>query len=191
MKEFFDLAKNKKFTFEDKAIFSVYVRRNNGKRKLIFASANASKAFDTYHTFKIFKRDRKYLEVKMNNEDIEVYSESGKDPRAKSFKGYKTMPNYEKKILQNITNIPVTLHEEFVKTLEFCKSETNSELSVNKCIPLLIANFCSLAREERDKMIKNSFVLVAKHKVLSGGNNTEEIKRMMQEIIESEPDTML
>ena len=64
-------------------------------------------------------------------------------------------------------------------------------MSVNKLIPLLMANFASLTREEQLQLINSAIKVMAKHKILSGGDNTREIKKTLIEEQEKQEDDII
>ena len=178
---FIDLRTNNKFEFKPKDVFLVTIRRSNGKPKPIYTGLVASRAFEIYHNLKIFIHDRKYLAIKRSNEaqEILIYKESGKDPKVRSFIGYKIKPNFTSKVIQNVTNIPVSLYDTFKVAAKTHKNELGAIMTVNKLIPILMAHFGDLTHEEQLNLISSAMKVMARHKILSGGDNTHEIKSLL------------
>ncbi len=189
--KYIDLKTGKEFLFVSKDIFLVTIRRSNGKPKPIYTGLVASKAFDLYHNLKIFRNDMKYLTVKRLgvDQEIPIFKDSGKEPKVKSFLSYRIKPNYHTRIIQNLTNIPVTCFEAFKASAETHKTESGSFMTVNKLIPILMSHFSSLTHDEQLELLSSALKVMAKHKILSGGDNTREIKETLltnQEDLEDE-----
>jgi hypothetical protein len=174
---FIDLHNNNQYTFLPKDIFLVYIRRSNGKSKPIYTGLIPSKAFELYHSLKIFKNDRKYLMIKREGRESKIYSLAGTDEKIKSHLGYKIKPNFEQKLLQNITGTPVTCFTTFK-----AMAETHQNMSVNKLIPLLICNFISLTHNDQIGLINSSLEIISKHKILSGGDNSRDILSALEKM---------
>ena len=181
--KFIDPKTGDSFKLSPDDIFCVSIRRSNGKLKPIYTGKNASKAFQTYHSLKVFKHDRKFLKIKRLNEpvEIEVYAVSGKEEKPKSFKGYSISPNFKKKTIQNISNVPETCFNQFKTDAELFLNENGKPMKMNKLIPLLMANFIDLSMEEKTQLINSAMKVLAKHKILSGGDNTREIEKFLKD----------
>jgi hypothetical protein len=77
--------------------------------------------------------------------------------------------NTSKRIQSDVT--PTTLVDVLIRTLR-----TFDRMNVSKIIPYLIAHFCSLSYEERVILLANARKEVTRHVMLSGGDNTKEIR---------------
>jgi hypothetical protein len=183
MKEFIDIKTQVKYRYNVKDIFLVYIRRSNGKPKLLYAGNSPSVAFDKYYSLKVFFRDRKYLKIKPigDTKEHDILGINGVDKKPE-----KKMPafhkcNYSRVSIRHISNIPETLLEEFKLSIDGIHDTDNFLMTLNRSISYLMAYFVSLTREQRKEFFDSNLKELVRHKILSGGDNTNQIKNFLVE----------
>lgn len=181
MKEFMDVRTQLKYQYNEKDLFMVYVRRSNGKLKLLYCGVVPEKAFNLFYTFKIFKNDRKYLKIKPLNSDkeLDILTDSGKDKKPDQNRGGKYTANYSKVCMRNISNIPETLRDDFKMKIDGIRTNEKSLITINKSIPLLMSYLVTLEREQIEAIFEIGKTNIIRHVILSGGDNTQEIKEIL------------
>lgn len=178
--KFLDPVSNISFTVEDHEVFTVLIRRSNGPKKIAFTSKSAAKAFDTYHKLKVFKTDRKFIVAKSDKVDRILLAESGTEikPSRLNHKGIKSISKMRSTAV--IMKLPDTLLEETNRVLSlYASPDTGYKLTRNKLVPLLLAYFCVASHEEIHKILDQSKQEYLKHKYKSGGDNDEEVEKML------------
>ena len=178
MKEFIDVRTQQIYKYNDKDIFSVYVRRSNGKKKLIHVGLVPQKAFDIYYSFKIFKLDRKYLMIKpLNNaNEVEILSLAGVDKKPDRKCGGSFKANFSRSNLRNISNVPESLRIEFKKKIEGLLDDEDKLMTINRAIPILMSYFLTLDDDQIESINAIGKKELLRQVILSGGDNTAKIK---------------
>lgn len=183
MKEYLDPTSRLVYKHHEKDIFSVYVRRSNGKLKLLYCGLMPSKAFPLFHQLKIFKLDRKFLKVTLFNpisntqkSEVTLLAVSGKDKKPVKTCGGRYSANYSKDSIRNISNVPETLKSEFKARIDGMMDEDNKLITINKAVPFILAYVVSLPTESLISCMKSGEENYLKHVMLSGGDNTYKIK---------------
>jgi hypothetical protein len=178
-KKYFDVVSNIDFTVIDEEVYTVYIRRSNGLKKIVYTSRSPSKAFHIYHGMKVFKQDRKFLMAKFNGAERQLLAQSGTEVKPKhiSHKGVKAVSKIRTSPV--LAHTAVTLLEEISKVI---KQHTNSKgrtLSRNKLIPILYSYFIDCSIEKRNEILTIGEEIHLKHRYLSGGDNDEHAEKLL------------
>jgi hypothetical protein len=177
----FDHNTNKILDFAPKTVFTVYTRRSNCRKKVIYTGTNINKALEVFHGFKVFANDYKYLMYNEAGIDHIIYRNVGEGKRA-SYQGKHEGGNYKRKRLQNDT-IPLSLWQAFEKAL------VGINLTPQKALPILLASFYRLSDSAKAELIEINMPEVIRQVMLSGGDNTKEIKEYL--VAESQAEELL
>jgi hypothetical protein len=173
MKTFTDPTSRIQYTFEEKEVISVYLRRSNGKKRLLFSSLNATKAFDMFHHTAVFKGDMKYLETNDKEMSRRLLFQKGIDipPVKLNRAGRKREASYKINALPGISNVPNTLITDLDAVLETqFIPDTSKHLSRNKLMQMLLAYYVSLKEDDRKQLNKDSHWAYSLQRVKSGGD---------------------
>lgn len=181
MKEFIDIRTQIKYTYNAKDLFFVYIRRSNGKMKLLYAGNSISIAFEKFYTLKVFLRDRKYLKMKPLGDikEHDILGSSGVDRKPEKKIGALHRCNYKTVNLRHISNIPETLLEDFKLHIDGVYDENNCLMTINRAIPYLMAYLVSLSKDQKKEFFETYLQDIVKHKILSGGDNTNQVKKFL------------
>lgn len=154
--------------FRAGTVFTVYTRRSNCNKRLIHSGTDYERALERFNTFKVFSGDYKYLNVLAPNSNAEeiLMRTTGEGTR-QNYQGKHIKPNYEKKLLQ-IGNIPMSLYKEF--------SENTGDLSVTQVILALMADFVTMATEQKKELMRDTEETILTYKMDSGLDNTKEVR---------------
>lgn len=173
MKEYIDPVTKIKYKIYDNEILSVYIRRANGPKRLVHSTRNAAKIFELYHRFKVFKGDRKYLESSLDGRISTIFNEAGTDIKPPTSRGRMKDINYKHATIHAIPRVPITLIDELSKLLQAQRvPNTSHKVTRNNLIPMLLAYFCYISQDEREKIIESGYQSFITHKMKSGGNIT-------------------
>lgn len=183
MKQYYYAPTNLTYNFSETDHICVYIRRSNGKKKILFASLNPQSAFDFYDKFKVFDGDIKYLQIDNGSSFKVLLRQSGTGARPKNYIGVKEEVNFKVGAIPNMPNVPITL----LNALKECTPyhsipNTHKRVTRNKLICALLSYFVSLDCDQRQKLLEVAFKEYYIHKMKSGGNPVEEIKDIMAKV---------
>jgi len=181
--------------------YSVYIRRSNGNKRLMMTSKSPDKAFEFFHTFRIYLKDTKYIYANTSGElkdgkktPLKLATIVGTEPRPSDHTrlGAKIELNYKAVVLPAVTNVPETLAKEIKKLTsnQIEPGSINTRLSRNKLIPLLLAYFASLDVDQRHELIEEAEKHHLSHKYKSGANITPKIQDLIDNEIIPEEDLL-
>ena len=167
----------------------------------MMTSKSPDKAFEFFHTFRIYLRDMKYIyantagEVKDGKKTpLKLATLTGTEPRPIEHTrlGVKLQVNYKSVVIPAITNVPETLAKEIKKltTNQLAPGNANIKLSRNRLIPMLLAYFASLDVDQRHELIHEADKHYLSHKYKSGANLTEKIQDLIDTEVISEDDLL-
>lgn len=182
MKQYTDPISRLTYKFKEEEVISVYLRRSNGKKRLVFSSRSPQKSFTFYHSVKTFMMERKYLTAKVDGFEIELMAESGTDRKPLSpRRGVKAETNYHYATIPGIPKVPKTMNDALMKLLNAQRVPNSMDkITRNRLIPMLLSYYVSLSQEERDKLNTKSDEEYIKQKMKSGGNMTAKYSKMME-----------
>lgn len=183
MKTKYDEKTNKILDFAPKTVFTVCTRRSNCAKKIIYTGMDIKKALETFHEFKVFKGDYKYLTY-FDGVDHIIYRTRGEGTR-QSYQGKRVGSNHETKRLQ-ITSLPISLWNEFKNGLSELKHRTNISLVPSNVLPSMIIYFNSLSDADKLDFFMRYKPEVIKHILKSGGDNTQAVKEYLIKEVEEE-----
>lgn len=172
--KYFDPRSSKEIDLKESKLFFVYIRRSQCAKRLIYSGTSIEDALDAYYSFKIFETDYKYLQL--DTTEI-IYRLSGTGVR-KSYKGIKSKSNFAKKNIL-LTNTSLELVNRFNDICRTVKTVKGKPMSSAKMIALLMAKFCMLSDTSRDEIISQCTSELTRYELLSGGNNTKDIKEYL------------
>ena len=184
MKKKADVIAGKILEFPLNTVFSIYTRRSNCKKKLIHAGKSLDKALDIFHKLKVFDKDYKYLMFRQGGVDQIIYRNAGEGHRAKMQGSNRGKPHEIRKRMQ-IESIPITLWDSFNLAVQNIVIE-GKEISVSRVLPRLVSYFINLSEEEKIKLLEDNYLEVVRHTYLSGGDNTEAVKKFLVKELEEE-----
>lgn len=187
MKIKYDEKTNKILDFAPKTVFTVCTRRSNCAKKIIYTGMDITRALGTFHEFKVFKGDYKYLTYHESGLDHIIYRTRGEGSR-QSYQGKRVGSNHETKRLQ-ITSLPISLWNEFKNGLAELKHRTNISLVPSNVLPAMLLHFNSLSDEDKLDFVMGYKLEVTRHILKSGGDNTQAVKEYL--IKEAEEDGLL
>lgn len=184
MKKIPDLIANKVLEFPAKTVFTVYVRRSNCNKKVIYTGTDINKALNIFHSFKVFKKDYKYLMYSELGLEHIIYRNVGEGKRP-PMQGKRERSNHLRKRMQ-IESIPLSLWQAFETKLTGLHDIKGKLITPSRVIPKLIAGFCVLEKEQCLDLINDLESEITKHIMLSGGDNTRAIKDYLTKEVEEE-----
>lgn len=184
MKKIPDLIANKVLEFPAKTVFTVYVRRSNCKKKVIYTGTDIQKALDTFHSFKVFHKDYKYLMFTELGLEHIIYRNVGEGKRP-SMQGKREGSNHLRKRMQ-IESIPISLWQAFENKLVGLHDSKGKLITPSRVIPVLISEFCYFEKEMCRELINDFDDEITKHIILSGGDNTRAVKEYLTKEVEEE-----
>lgn len=184
MKKKYDENTNKILNFAPKTVFTVCTRRSNCAKKIIYTGMDITRALATFHEFKVFKGDYKYLTYHENGLDHIIYRTRGEGKR-QSYQGKRVGSNHETKRLQ-ITSLPISLWMEFKKGLTQILVHNNIVITPSSILPSMVIHFNSLSDAEKVEFFLKYKPEVTKHVLKSGGDNTQAVKEYLIKEVEEE-----
>lgn len=185
-KKAYDPATNKLMDFEANTVFTVYTRRSNCAKKVIYTGKDINKALKIFHNFKVFDRDYKYLMFLEGGIEHILYRNVGTGVRPK-MQGRREGMNYLRKRVQ-IESVSLSLWNEFYEQLKVLKKTRGAKAPPSVVIPHLIAYFCSLTPEQQMEFLNDTYDSVMKHIILSGGDNN---KKIQEHLVATEAEELL
>ena len=163
--------------YPEGTIFRIATRRSNCPKKTIYLGKSATKAMETFSTFKIFDGDFKYFEISKQNK-------GEKNTQLVRIKGEGNRPNmkpianskrYRTKDIYKTTGVPETLYAKVQTRIKAYRKDTSLKLSVNSLIPILFNYFLTLEGIELEEFIFKSRRDILTHMYESGLNNSDEL----------------
>ena len=164
---------NLNFDYPEGAIFSVYIRRSNCRKRLIYCGKDIHQAVEVFSYARVYKLDRKYIFAN----DKKIVLVSGTIEKPDVSRRAETAKNYESKPVM-APRIPISLFYSLrnLRTLEVKGAMINNALLIN----LLLARACEMDKTELIKMLETAFDNLTKHQVMSGMNNHEDAKEYLE-----------
>lgn len=174
--------------------YSVYIRRSNGSKRLVFVSKSPEKAFEFFHKFQIYLRDIKYIyantagpikDGKKTPLRLETMRGTDQRPLDRHRLGRPSQEYYKTIDISKIINVPETLINQIKKDLKdlIIPGTTNSKLTRNRLIPMLLAYFSDLDIEQKLQVLHASEKSYISHRHKSGANLEAKTKDLIDEEI--------
>ena len=171
--------------FGDKSIFTMYVKRYNGRKKVAFMGTGDQlpAVLDYYNSYAIFLNDRKYLYHRLSDDPVEtetkVLMTNGKGEMRldKSPPGRKKI-EYDSGELSAMKNIPKSILkglDQFVGRGYIINSQM---MTKTRLVCILLAEFLEMGDEAQVKSLTAGDLLLERHKLLCGGIDPERIQKM-------------
>lgn len=163
--------------YPEGTIFRVSTRRSNCPKKTIYLGKSASKAMETFSTFKVFNGDFKYFEISKQNQgekNFQLVRIKGEGNRP-NMKPIANSKRYRSKDIYKTTCVPETLYNKVQDNIKAYRHETKLKLSVNSLIPILFNYFLTLEGIELEEFIFKSRKDILTHMYQSGLNNSDEL----------------
>ena len=179
-----DPLSGKVLDFPTGTVFTVYSRRSNCPKRVLYTGKDIHKALSTFHTFKVFSQDYKYLVYHDGHLEHIIYRTAGEGKRA-SYQGRRSGANYHKKRVQ-IESIPLHLWEVFNKAARELTDDSGLAMTASSVLPYMMAHFYCLNLEDRQALIKKYDSELMQQIILSGGDNTKKIKEYLTENLDDE-----
>lgn len=175
--------------YGDMSIFTVYVKRFNGRKVSTFMASGTELAqvLEYYNSLKVYEHDRKYLyhrvadAPKETEEKVLMDAGSGKRPRMDA--GQKRI-QYRTQDLSPIKNVPSTLVKGVYHFAEKNFEINGTKLTKVRLISILMASFLEL-KDEKTKIdfLTRGDLSLEKHKMMSGGGH-EKLPVIQQDEVE-------
>jgi hypothetical protein len=174
--KYFDFASNedKILEYPPESIFTVYVRRSNCSKRLLYTGKDPAKALSMYYQTRAYIRDRKYLYVNnkktlMENGTREKLHGRSKPYNAKNFQSVPVMT----------PRLPVTVVHK-LKTLRRMEIQ-GIGFSIAKIINLTLSRVAEMEKDEALNFLNTCLVCLRKHEVLSGLDNHPDATTQLEE----------
>lgn len=190
--------------FGNKSIFTVYVRRYNGRMMTLFIGDGDDlvKVLSFYNNYRIYKHDIKYLCHRIIDEpkdtEVKILRESAsmttKFNSKKLSKGPgRTGHNYKVGVISMIQNVPITIVEGLEAAYRQGFPINSTVMTKSRLICILISEFLEMTDKQRKSYLDKGDLLLERHKMASGGLTEERVEKEQahQEIIENEGGDLL
>lgn len=171
--------------FGEKSIFTMYVKRYNGRKKVTFMGSGDQlpEVLEFYNAYAIFLNDRKYLYHRLTDDPVDsetkVLSENGKgETRLEKAPPGRKRIDYDSGELSAMKNIPKTL----LKALDAFVGKgyvINSQvMTKTRLICILLSEFLELDETTKLRELTSGDLLLERHKLMCGGINPERVQKM-------------
>jgi hypothetical protein len=180
MRKYFCPIKRTEYLFEENEVLNVYVKRSNGKRKLLNSFTRIQDAFEFFHSFKVFQNDYKYLIAVSPKSELKILIQRGEGERNDLHKGRYFSDRYARGIIPQVMDVPCSLLEG-VKTIldKTVNPHTYKKVSRNSLIPMLLSYFASLTEDEVKSFIHREYINLLNYKIKSGADLYPEVEKLM------------
>lgn len=175
------------YHYNDKSVFTVYVRHRNGPRRVVFSGSgyDVEKVLEVYNFYKLTPGDFKYLYHRLVDEkldeEVRLLSKSAPEGTRKHMEGIivgRKKIQYQSKSLPPINSVPISLMTEFNHILSKPLSINKVTLSKTRCIAILMAHLVSLNEVDRIKLLTEADLKLEKHKLGSGGTTEARVEKV-------------
>jgi hypothetical protein len=171
--------------YGEHSVFTMYVKRHNG-RKITVAMSDGNQLKDllqTYHAYKVYKNDRKYLYHRLVDEprdqEVKVLMENGKgDMRLeRNVTAGRKRIDFKAGELSAIKNIPVTILSELDVFINKGYVINSQVITKTRLISILFAEFLELTEDQKLESLARGDLLLERHKLACGGFTAERVQK--------------
>lgn len=170
--------------FGKRSQFTVYVRRNNGRKITVFMGYGDQirEVLDFYNNYKIFNNDRKYLyhrldtQLKEQEEKVLMENGYGETRLSRNQPGRKRI-DYKFGEMASIKHIPITILvslDDFINKGYVINSQV---MFKSKLIMILLSEFLELGESEKLELLARGDLLLERHKLACGGFTSERVQK--------------
>jgi len=171
IKQYVDRISGKTVEYIDGMTFYVHLRRSNCRKRLVSITKDIDKAFASFNSVKVYAKDYKYLEAKVNGSSHTLVRSPGEGVKPHSLRGLAKSNPYKKKPLPKSLYVPTTLYDRLLRLTALTSPSLGISLKKSQIVRFAIAYLASLETHEAAVVIDKGIAEYKMHKHLSREDN--------------------